>query len=283
MAVTIAASLSIALSQQRGMRMLLEGETALPGEPWANRESGMLVPPLELDEAVRFDRLRIGVSPRMNVERVASDLTFTSADGKSRTRSVEINGIISDNGFHLYQSSEYGDSFTVEFTAPSGVRHVEHLSIPYPAKMDGAGYKDFTFPWLGPTLSTKYFTDEDLRPREGERKLLVMRLLEGETEKARLSLKTGESGVLGGYGVKLVSSRKFSGVIFVKTPGISFVFFGFFIMVVGGLLNYGFPPRELFTMEEGGQWRIVWRAQKFGVFYEEEFAKLLKELETDRE
>lgn len=278
--LAVAASLFIALTQQRGVLHLVEGTVAFPGEPWQAEERGLLAGRLVLPHAVRLDRLRVTYGSDNTVERVASDLCFVAERGEDRN-SVEINSILAYRGVQVYQSTDYGDAFTLEFADQSGTVRRERLLIQHPSAIDAAGYGDFQLPWLPWELSTKYYADAAYKSMESGNPLLVMRLLDQKREVARVSLKVGDAGVLGSLRVRLVGVEKWSSLIFVKIAGMPLVFGGFLVIVLGSALNYLAAPRELFARAEPGGYGVLWRAARFADFYADEGGEILAALSTE--
>jgi cytochrome c biogenesis protein len=280
--VTVAMSLVVALTQQRGVLNLVEGEVHTPHDPWTQTERGLLAGPFVLPQSVRLKQFFLAHSPAQTVERVASDLSFLDGTASEERRMVEINSILSFQGMHIYQSNDYGDAFGIEIIEPSGVIHREILLLVSPAKVEEASYGDFRFPWLPMLLSAKYYADVDRKTLESSNPLLSLRLLDGKNELARLSLKIGESGTLGPYAVRLVGVKKWSGLIFVRVPGMPLIFFGFLIIILGVALNYMTSPREITAQQVPEGFRLSWRAVRFSEFYEDEYSELIQKLDRER-
>lgn len=113
----------------------------------------------------------------------------------------------------------------------------------------------------------------------GPDRQLVLRLLDRDgKEMGRLSLKRGEEGQLGSYTVRLLDIGRWSGFTFVRLSGMAVVFAGFFVIVLGVVLNYFFPPRELIARPADEGQLISWRAVRFPVFFREERDDILAAL-----
>jgi cytochrome c biogenesis protein len=278
MVVTIAASLYVAMTGQRGRLNIVQGSVHMPAQPWLDEEHGVLASRLILPVPVRFDALRLQVTPGGTVDRVASDIVFLTGGGED-TRSVAINAILHYQGLHVYQSTDYGNAFTLEFIERGGTIRRERLLMPHPPAHDQAGYEDFALPWLGHELSAKYYADAERKSLVGGNPLLVLRLVDYGKELTRLSLKAGESGILGDLHVRLLKIEKWTGLIFVNVAGMSFIFFGFFIIASGAALNYMAAPREVIVKATPTGYCITWRAGRFADFYRDEYDGILKKLE----
>ena len=280
MLMVIAASLWIALFQQRGMIRIAEGDLFKPGDAWLSSERGLLAAPFVLDDAVRLDRVEYEYWPSHAVKKVASHLAFISKDATVIEKMTEINSVLHHRGIRVYQGIDFGHAFFVVITSPDGRTSASQLLIEHQQTPDKAGYADYeNFIGPGKTLRVKYFAEVDHTSMAGKNPLLTMRLDEDGQEKGRISLTTGATGELAGYRVQLLESRRWSGFMFVRLSGIGAVFFGFGIICLGGALHYFTVPREASVQEtvEGGA-VIFWRATRFTGFYLDEFEDLKREI-----
>ena len=281
--VTIASSLLIALTQQRAILSLGQGQTQQPGMPWTAHEEGLLVGPLDLPAAVRLDRLNYSFWPTYGVKDVASTITFMPADSPSETVTVPINSILRYRGLRIYQGIEFGHAFYVEMISPEGRREVVQLLMQHQDTPEKPSYNDFSdLMGAGRMLRAKYFADAEGKSFERIDPLLVLRVDEGGKEIGRLSLRRGSEGDIGGYHFRLVTYGLWSRLILVKLTGIPGVFFGFFIICLGGLLHYFTPPREaLIKPITGGGTEVFWQATKFADFYSDEFEEIKRSLNAE--
>ncbi len=239
-----------------------------------------MVQSLHVPGSVRLDILHLSFTSSFAVDEARSGLTFAGEQGNRESVSVAVNELLRFRGVRIYQTNDYGDSFVVRFREPGGTIRMERLLIPIPPNPDTGGYNDFRLPWLRFDLSTKYYADAERKSMSGT-PLLVMRLMDGGREVSRISLKPGETGMLGPLEAHLVDTRKWAGFLFVKISGMPAIFVGFFVMVLGGALNYLTPPREVIVRKTGNGSSILWRATRFPEFYEDEHAAILKELQKE--
>lgn len=278
MLLIIAVALYIALTEQRGALILIEGSVHDPSAAWTEEERGKLAPPFILPNAVRLDHLRVSLADTKSILQAASDISFISAQGVAEHRSVAVNSILSYLGLHIYQTTHYGDAFTVEFADPAGLVHRECLLLPYPPAPDQAGYDDFRPPWLPLVISAKYYADADRKSLQSSNPLLVLRLLDGDRELSRVSLKIGESGSLGDLKVRLDRAEKWSKLIFVNISGMPLVFFGFLIVIIGSVLHYMAVPREIIASKLADGYSVIWHSARFVDFYQDEHGEIMIKL-----
>ncbi|HML76717.1 cytochrome c biogenesis protein ResB [Geobacter sulfurreducens] len=279
MVAVIAASLLIALTQQRGSLAMFEGEVHYPDDPWTVEESGLMVGRLVLPEPVRLERVRPAFRPNHKVKQIASDLSFLPDGEPEHHVTVEVNAMASRRGIVVYQSTDVGDSFSVEFTDPSGRTEIFRLPINHPESLEEAGYNDFRFPWNPLKLQAKYYVDAERKKIDSAHPLLILRMMDGDQETGRVSLTPGGTGALGEYRVRLAGVQRWTTIIFVKLTGMSGVFLGFFLIILGAALAFCTPPRELVATPAGDGWLITWRAGRFGDFYRDESETLFRDLQ----
>ncbi|WP_306532909.1 cytochrome c biogenesis protein ResB [Geobacter sp.] len=275
----IVASLCITLTQQQGIIHLVEGETHQPGQKWLLSDRGVLGREFVLPEAIRLERVYARFWPTHGLKALASTVSFPASGNPLESRTVATNSVLQHRGLRIYQGTEFGHAFHAEVTYPSGRKDVLELLIKHPLAPDRPGYGEFPSALGGDyLLRTKYFVDEEKKSLSREAPLLVIRVDEGGRELGQVPLRVGERGAVGEFRFRLLSVSKWSRLIFVNLTGISGVFSGFFIIVLGSILHYFAAPREILLQPGNGGCRVAWRAVKFAGFYDDEFAQLKREL-----
>lgn len=284
MVVVIASSLWIALTQQRGMLHIAEGDIFRPGQRWVSTEKGLFAKEFALDESVRLDHIAYEFWPTYGVKTVASTITFLQKEMSVATRSVEINSISEYRDMRIYQGVNFGHAFFVEVKEPLGKKEVIQLLINHQVTPDTPSYNDFAnLLGEGITLRAKYFVDEEKKSLIHENPLLVLRVDRGEEQLGQVPMKLGTAGAIGSYQFRLLRIAPWSSLIFVKLTGITGIFLGFFIICTGGMLNYFTPTREVFTKcLPSGEMLVSWRAMKFAEFYRDEFERLKLDLTGEK-
>lgn len=279
MVVTIAASLCIALTQQRGVIQLAVGETHLPSQPWAAVEKGLLGREFVLPEVVRLDDINFQFWPTNGVKEVVSRISFPGSTVTTEPRNVAFNSILHYRGLRIYQSIKFGHAFYVEIISPSGQKKLYELLMLHPQSPDKASYNDFSeLPAKDYLLRVKYFADAEKKSFNSDNPLLILRLDERKWELGQIPLKVGDSGTIGQFQFRLIKISKWSQLDFVDLTGIPGIFIGFFIIIMGGILHYFTPPREIVLQQVSEGCRVSWRAVKFAGFYSDEFGVLQRRL-----
>ena len=280
MVVTIAASLLIALTQQRGVIQLAEGAIHHPYDPLLIEEHGLLAKPLVLPEALRLERITYSFWPTYGVRQVLSTLAFLPDGGATETKTVEINSILIHRGIRFYQGIEFGHAFFVEVIGPTGLSQLFQLQIQHPETPDKPSYNDFQdLLGDGYQVRAKYLVDAEQKTFDNVNPLLTLRLDRQGKEVGKLPLQMGGEGSIGPYRFHFRAITPWSRLIVVNLTGMPGIFFGFFIICLGGVLHYFTPPREAWVCETTGvATEVCWRATKFAGFYLDELASLKKTL-----
>jgi len=275
--VVIGFSLVIVCRESRGKLRMEEGRRVSPGEPWSGQEYGILASPLHLPGDVELKNLELQFYTTDELRQAGSQLLFYSRGGVDEIK-IGVNEPVWYGGIKVYQTLDTGHNFYLEITGPDGETRMQGLQFLLPARRDRASYNEFRLDWLPYSLKGKYFVDAAQKTMLGDNPLLVLRMYDNETLLGELPLTKGASGMLGPYRVKLKSAARWAGVLFVDITGMAGVFAGFFIIVIGGALNYFTPPREITAWSENGSRLVEWKAGRFGRLFRTEYEEIRKTL-----
>lgn len=278
--LVIVASLTVFLTTSRGLVELHEDQIVLPGEPIAEEEHGLLARPFRLPMAMRMISVERNYWETDDLKQLTTNLQFVEADGSRQEQRLGINQTGMYKGLKMYQSPTSGMAFSLDFRDAFGIIKRALLLSPRPLTKGTASYRDFRLPWLLTELRTKYYTDIDRQDIESDRPQLVLQLAANEGPPDEVALLPGEEGRLGPYTVRLVDVKKWAGIVCLESTGMPGVFGGFFLLIIGSILQYFTPPREvLVTTMKDGRLKIFWRASRFCGLYTDEFKQLRRGLE----
>jgi hypothetical protein len=283
MCLVITASLYVALTGRQGSLLLVEGEQPNKLQALNFSEHGLLSEPMKLLGTIRLDKVRVSFSADNQPADVFSDLSISDKSGQITSLTASINRIQHYLGLRIYHAAQYGDAFTVAFTDKAGVTHNELIMVQQPLGLDKAGYCDeFAVSWSPYRFAAKYYADVDRKSMFSSRPELVVRALDGQKEISRTSLTPGNSGVLGGYPIRLNRVDKWAKLIIVDLAGMPIIFAGFAIIMLGGLIHYMTPPRELIGIRQhDGSCRVYWKATVFREFFKDERDAILSKLNKE--
>ena len=281
LALVISVSLYVSLTARQGALILVEGEQRDAHQPWDMTEQGMLASPLKLPGAIRLERVRVRFDDNLQPVEVFSDISISDVAGRVNSLSASINRIQDYQGMRIYHAAQYGNAFSVTITDRNGAVHVETIAAQQPVGLAKPGYSDeFDVSWSPHLLSAKYYADADKKTMSGTNPELILRLTQGSREIARTTLKKGDSAMLGENRVQLIGVSRWSKLIFVDSSGMPLIFSGFAIIMLGGLLQYFTPPRELIGIRQSnGLYRVYWKSPSFKDFFMEERDGIATELQ----
>jgi hypothetical protein len=283
MTLVIAASLYVSLTGRQGTLILVEGELSDVRQQWDAAEQGLLSSPLHLPGRIRLDKVMVSFDNRNQPIDVQSKMSITSQPDTVDLFTASINRITRYKGLRIYHASQYGDAFTVAFTDRSGRVQTERMLAQQPLSLEKAGYSsDFGVTWSPYQYEAKYYADADKKSMLSRNPQLVVRMLDGTAEISRTSLTTGNAGTLGEYRVQLVKVEKWAKLIFVDISGMPAIFAGFAIIMLGGMIHYMTPPRELIGIKQAdGSYHVYWKAIAFKDFYGDERDQIAQDLKRE--
>ena len=276
--ITVAASLFMAATQQRGVVRLIEGKSHLPSSPWRYEEHGIFTGPLRLHEALRLDQVTPEFGPQGEIKHLTSVVRFTSANGQTTKQTFAMDTIVNHKGLRIFPQHNFGQAFYVVLTEQTGEQGMMILDFPAPLEPTTASYGNFDFTEVPYHIKAKYYADVDKRTLISDNPLLVIRLMDHKRVLGELSLQQGESGQLGPYKARLMNIKEWTEFVFVNTPGILWVFFGFFIIILGGILNYFTVPREFLCRKQKQGFLLTWQGSRFKHLYQDEGRAILLRL-----
>lgn len=278
--LSIAGSLLFTVYMQRGSIQLVEGETHQPSSPWLYEEHGILAEVLQLTEGFIFDQITPVFWPQGGIKNLISKIRFTSADGSAKPLTIAMNPIASYQNLRVYQDVRFGRAFYVLLTDHDNNSAGMVLEIASPLEPGKASYNNFNFPGIPYTIKAKYFADADKKNLLSDNPLLVIRLVDLDKVLGQTSLtKDHPTSQLGPYQIELVRIAHWSSFTFMTTPGVTTVFFGFFIFSLGGLLYYFTIPREIYCHKTNTGFLLTWNCPRFREHYLDEHQAILNRLQ----
>ncbi|SNB47390.1 cytochrome c biogenesis protein ResB [Geobacter sp. DSM 9736] len=273
MVVTIAASLVITLTQQRGSVQLVEGETFPSGAEWTFEEKGLLAKKLILPDSVTLNQVMPEFWSNDDLKQVTSNVAFQTAEGAREEETLSINNPLRRNDITLYQPADHGTAFHLEFVPPAGEPIYRTFLLQNPARRDKASYGNFNLP--GHRIKAKFYADAARSSMSGIDPLLVLRLVDLGKVAGEASFRIGTEGGLGPYQVRCVGASRWTKLTFTRIHGMSGVFIGFLGIIIGAGLSYFTPPLECLFRQSGSGILVSWGATNAYELYREECARVL--------
>ncbi|MBU0729867.1 MAG: cytochrome c biogenesis protein ResB [Proteobacteria bacterium] len=274
MVVVASGSILVALTQQQGRLNLSDLEFFPAGASLPFQENGLLAKEFVLPFGIRLDQVKPDFWENDKTKSLVSQITIINQDQSEIHHELGINKIVTMAGIRIYQKETFGNSFYLVLTDQKGKAEKFRLDISHPQKRTEPAYRDFSFPEIPYTIKAKYLADSaglsiyDVDP------LLSLRLSQNDTIIGEVDLRLRQQGKLGPYQVELLGISRWAGLAFAKLHGISLVFLGFFLIILGAFLVYCTPPREFYLQQQNDSLTIGWAAGRFPELYIHEFDEL---------
>ncbi len=276
--VTLASSLLVALTLERGRLLLIENEVYDAEAHWAQQNRGLFAGKFILPGSLRLDSITPDYWETDEIKQLTTRFSLLDAQGKRIDHTLSVNRPASHGGIKFYQGKRFGHAFFLAFYDRQGRRFKESLMLGIPASRNKASYGDFQLDWMPYGLKAKYFADAAQRTMDSDQPQLVLRIVENAQVRGEASLVRGGRGQLGEYQAELVGVARWGEIVFVQLSGMPGVFFGFAVIVLGCCLIYFMPPREFLVRKEPTGLSLAWKATRFKEFYQHEQKRVLETL-----
>lgn len=284
LATAVVFSLVYVATQHRVFMRLVGQESTrlIPGN--IEEMHGMFPFQLGLPESVRLTRVEPAFYPNDRLASLGSRLEFSTAPGRPAT-GVEV--ALSDKSqigpFLVYQANAFGQVFDLLVSGAPGGLSQERLFLPYPPGRDKASYGELKLKESGLLLKAKFVADAQKKSMQPREPVLTLRLLRGKELMGQATLRPGETGRLGPLLVQVGQNQWWTDILLDGSRGMSGIFAGFAIILIGVLSSYCLVPREILVREADSGVYLAHVVRRFAHFYREEFEALVKAAGTTGE
>jgi hypothetical protein len=276
MAISLSFFLLYVVMEKQGILMLHEGETRERTAPWNMEQKGVFAGDFPLPVTVKLEHVLPEFRENDSLETLSSRVTLFDIDNRAESHIISPNKSHYHWDYRMYNPNIFGHAFFLTVTELDGRTHHLLLHFPIVPNRQTASYNDFSFEQLAGTIKAKYYISADKSSMQDRDPLLVLRLVDGQHVLSELSLHRGDSGFLGTWNVKLVDVRKWSILLFDAGFGMTPVFIGFFIVMLGSMTMYTAVPRELLVRQTGLGYAIGWKVfSKYEAAYRHEYGLIL--------
>jgi cytochrome c biogenesis protein ResB len=236
MIAVISVSVVYVLTERRGFVQLIEGDTFFGqhGEFLA-QEQGPWISPFKPE----LDISLVNLAPTYYASGELMSLVSTVRIGNSSSMALALIGINAPhelNGLKVYQSTSFGKTVCL-LSSGNGRTEPIYYSLDRPTKPGGAYVGQSDLP------TTAYLIDLSLVD-DASVPTLHLKIEEGIHIAFDGTLKKGESATFEGRTLTFKGIRMWSGLIVTETYGVTFVFVGFVLILIGLAMTYIFPVRE---------------------------------------
>jgi len=265
--------------QKRGFVQIIEGET------FNGNEDGFLV----IEKGILAGRFDTGFMTTLRrfthtywdngKPRFIESSMRINIDGKFIDKDISINHPAFIKGTRIYQSTDYGYTVSLVLRDPSsGLQSIAHINLDRPHRLGVFAKGRTDFPGSPYIVDMKFLPDASGKTFYLKKPILYLRVFKG-------SDMLFEGLVLPGDGVKIgrdilyfVGTGYWSGIIFVKNPGIFLAYTGIAIGIIGATIMFLMPYREIkVTLSEGQRPQITGMSTRYRAMFREELNEIKRE------
>jgi cytochrome c biogenesis protein ResB len=282
MLFVIVGSLVYALTERRGYFQVLEGDTFFGAtDELLARSSGLLAPPLDVPYAIGLDRVNAEYYANGELRSVSSTVRIASSKDKIVPAIVSVNAAGEAGAALLYQSNSIG------FAAGLILRY-DGTSQPMYFSLERVSSRENRYAGVSEMAGTGLAARMDLsfdmsKPSHSNAPALLHLVVERSGRQLLdRTLVLGDQADFDGGNVRFADVRRWSGFILTQTPGVTPVFIGFGLVLVGIIALYAFPRREIAVWynESSGERRLTigGRCRREKALFAEEFRAVVEEV-----
>lgn len=259
---------AVALTQSTGLLTLVEGAPVPAGTPLEDPSRGWLGAPAVAPVDITLERVDASFWPTGEPRRYVCTYLLSGASGPRRVN-LAVNAPQRIDGARYHQENRIGYAFFLTIDGPAGTTK-QRLDMPQPPSASEASYLTRQLP-DGAVLDAKCEVDEPA----GAQPVLTVRLSRDGTRLGQATLSEGDAATVGPYRVSADAVFRWAVLTIDRSCGYGILFPSFFVIFLGGVLLYGFVPREVtvWKAEDGTVW-ADWYAPRFADWYRDELKAL---------
>ncbi len=215
------------------------------------------------------------------LKHLASSLVIIK-DKEPIKKTVSINNPLLIEGTNIYQSNDYGYTLSFVLKKLTGEKVVSHFNIDRASYVRKHAIGKSDYPMSPYIIEMKFLPDLEKKSFYLNKPIVYLNISEG--------LRKAFSGlVIPGDAVKIKDDilhftgvRYWSGLIFVKNPGMSIAYIGFVIVIIGLVIMFLLPYKEIHLSFDPVQevYNITGKTKKYEAIFNEELDEIRKEIES---
>ncbi len=259
---------AVSVTQSTGLLTLVEGATVTAGTPLADPSRGWFGAPPVAPVDITLERIDASFWPSGEARRYVCTYVLGGSPGQRRVN-LSVNAPQRIEGTRYHQENRIGYAFFLTIDGPSGSAK-QRLDMPQPPSSSEASYLTRKLP-DGAVLDAKCEVDEPA----GSQPVLTVRLSRDGKRLGQATLSEGDAAAVGPYRVSADAVFRWAVLTIDRSRGYGILFPSFFVIFLGGVLLYGFVPREVtvWKAEDGTVW-ADWYAPRFADWYRGEVEAL---------
>ncbi len=247
--VILAAFFAFAL-QKRGFVQIIKGDTFLGNHSnFVVKDLGVFANDFSLDFTTRLSLLNHKYYDNDKIKDLESIILVDDKKGSSRREVISPNEPLDFQGVSIYQSYDYGYTLSFMLKKPEGKEVITHFNLDMTLTKDKPliGMSDF------PT--TPYIFEMKFQPDINNKSFFITKPIVHLTITEMITRDTIFNGLLlpkqsikikGGV-LSFIGITEWSGLMYAQNPGMGLSYFGFALIIIGAIVMFGFPYKEVCT------------------------------------
>ncbi len=278
--IIVAAIIGLAF-QKRGFVQVMEGEVFSGNhDAFLVQELGVFPKSFDVGFKTRLSKFKHEYWETGQIKDVSSSVAVIGEDGTARERTITVNSPVKYKGINIYQSLDYGYALSFILKRPGGKETVTHFLLDHSDKRARPLIGSSDFPQTPYIFKMEFYPDISMNSFHLGKPILYLKVLNGNDMVFHGLIIPGNVIKIEGNLVKFFNISPWSGLIYVKNPGMALVYAGFLISCMGAALIFFLPHKEIFISLNGHAVTVYGRTNRYRPLFEEELEGIKRDILT---
>ncbi len=271
--------------QNRGFVQLIEGDTFNGKESnFLVKSRGALAGEYNTGFNTFLSKLDHTYWETGELKHLESDLTIVE-DNEQAKKKVSINSPLFIKGTNLYQSNDYGYTLSFVLKKLTGEKVVSHFNIDRASYVRKHAIGKSDYPMSPYIVEMKFLPDLEKKSFYLNKPIVYLNIAEGLRKAFSGLVIPGDAIKIKDDILRFTGVRYWSGLIFVKNPGMSIAYIGFVIIIIGLVIMFLLPYKEIHLSFDPvtKAYNIAGKTKKYEAIFNEELDEIREEIEKEIE
>jgi cytochrome c biogenesis protein ResB len=271
--------------QKRGFVQIIKGEIFSGKDTdFLSKNVGVFVRNFDLDFKTHFLSFKHEYGDNDILKALESSIAIIDRYGKIRRALLSINEPFDFNGVRIYQSNNYGYTLSFVLRKNSGEKVVTHFNLDMARKKGVPLIGKSDFPTTDYIFQIKFYPDITGQTFYITKPIVYLTISEAFSNNLLF-----KGLLLPKHSIKIKDDiltfagiTEWSGLIFAQNPGIIITYIGFIFGIVGALVIFGFPYKEVCLSVERGENETTLfvdaYTKRYQAIFKEEIGKIVNDI-----
>jgi len=267
--------------QNRGFVQLIEGDTFVGKESgFIVKSRGALAGEYNTVFYTFLSKLDHTYWETGKLKHLESSLTIVE-DKEQTDKKVSINNPLFIKGTNIYQSDDYGYTLSFVLKKLTGEKVVSHFNIDRASNVRKHAIGKSDYPMSPYIVEMKFLPDLEKKSFYLNKPIVYLNIAEGLNNVFSGLVIPGDAVKIKDDILHFTGVRYWSGLIFVKNPGMSIAYIGFVIVIIGLVIMFLLPYKEIHLSFDPVQevYNITGKTKKYEAIFNEELDEIRGEIE----